>query len=158
MSMPTRSNGSCGTLAARDSLILSVHPHNDRGTAVAAAELAVMAGAERIEGTLFGNGERHGQCRRSTLALNLYSQGVIQNWILRTSMKPHAVPRPAINCPSIRATPTWENLVFTAFSGSHQDAIKKGLAARSESDIWDVPYTCPSTPQTSAAPMIRSFE
>ena len=76
MSMPIKSSGSCGTSSERDSLILSVHPHNDRGTAVAAAELAVMAGAERIEGTLFGNGERTGNVDIVTLALNLYSQGI----------------------------------------------------------------------------------
>ena len=124
----------------RDSIILSVHPHNDRGTAVAAAEFAVMAGAERVEGTLFGNGERTGNVDIVTLALNLYTQGV--NPALDFSNINEAA-RCAETCNQLPIHPRHPyvgDLVFTAFSGSHQDAIKKGLAARTESDLWDVPY------------------
>ncbi len=125
----------------RDCVVLSVHPHNDRGTAVAAAELAVMAGAERIEGTLFGNGERTGNVDIVTLALNLYTQGV--NPALNFSNINEAA-RCAEACNQLPIHPRHPyvgDLVFTAFSGSHQDAIKKGLAARTEGDdLWDVPY------------------
>jgi 2-isopropylmalate synthase len=124
----------------RDCVVLSVHPHNDRGTAVAAAELAVMAGAERIEGTLFGNGERTGNVDVVTLALNLYTQGV--NPALNFSNINEAA-RCAEACNQLPIHPRHPyvgDLVFTAFSGSHQDAIKKGLSARFEGDLWDVPY------------------
>jgi 2-isopropylmalate synthase len=124
----------------RDSIVLSVHPHNDRGTAVAAAELAVMAGAERIEGTLFGNGERTGNVDIVTLALNLYSQGIDPKLEF---FNINEVARCAEACNQLPIHPRHPyvgDLVFTAFSGSHQDAIKKGLAARSDADIWDVPY------------------
>ncbi|QHE90964.1 2-isopropylmalate synthase [Pandoraea fibrosis] len=127
-------------LARRDSLILSVHPHNDRGTAVAAAELAVMAGADRIEGCLFGNGERTGNVDLVTLGLNLYTQGVDPgldfsniNEIARTSEE-------CTQLPVHPRHPYVGDLVFTAFSGSHQDAIKKGLAAQKPDTIWEVPY------------------
>ncbi len=126
----------------RDSIILSVHPHNDRGAAVAAAELAILAGAERVEGTLFGNGERTGNVDIVTLALNLYSQGVdpqLAFWDI------DEVVRVAEYCNRIPVHPRHPyagELVYTAFSGSHQDAIKKGMAAldRAESDRWEVPY------------------
>src|ERR1700723_3475040 len=124
----------------RESIVLSVHPHNDRGTAVAAAELAVMAGAERIEGTLFGNGERTGNVDIVTLALNLYSQGIDPKLEF---FNINEVARCAEACNQLPIHPRHPyvgDLVFTAFSGSHQDAIKKGLAARLEADIWDVPY------------------
>ncbi len=124
----------------RDSIILSVHPHNDRGTGVAAAELAMMAGAERVEGTLFGNGERTGNVDIVTLALNMYTQGV--DPLLNFSNINEAA-RSAEACNQLPIHPRHPyvgDLVFTAFSGSHQDAIKKGLAARSEGDLWDVPY------------------
>ncbi|WP_449413725.1 2-isopropylmalate synthase [Pandoraea soli] len=127
-------------LARRDSLILSVHPHNDRGTAVAAAELAVMAGADRIEGCLFGNGERTGNVDLVTLGLNLYTQGVDPgldfsniNEIARTSEE-------CTQLPVHPRHPYVGDLVFTAFSGSHQDAIKKGLAAQEPDAVWEVPY------------------
>ncbi|VVD80724.1 2-isopropylmalate synthase [Pandoraea eparura] len=127
-------------LARRDSLILSVHPHNDRGTAVAAAELAVMAGADRIEGCLFGNGERTGNVDLVTLGLNLYTQGVDPgldfsniNEIARTSEE-------CTQLPVHPRHPYVGDLVFTAFSGSHQDAIKKGLAAQKPDTVWEVPY------------------
>jgi len=124
----------------RDSLILSVHPHNDRGTAVAAAELAVMAGAERIEGTLFGNGERTGNVDIVTLALNLYSQGIDPKLTFSNINEAARCAEACNQLPIHPRHPYVGDLVFTAFSGSHQDAIKKGLAARTESDLWDVPY------------------
>ncbi|MEZ5523879.1 MAG: 2-isopropylmalate synthase [Pseudomonadales bacterium] len=127
-------------LARRDSIILSVHPHNDRGTAVAAAELAVMAGADRVEGCLFGNGERTGNVDIVTLALNLYTQGV--NPDLDFS-RIEAIRHTVEECNQIPVHPRHPyagELVFTAFSGSHQDAIKKGFAQRRENDIWEVPY------------------
>src|SRR5476651_155248 len=124
----------------RDSIVLSVHPHNDRGTAVAAAELAMMAGAERVEGTLFGNGERTGNVDIVTLALNLYSQGVDPKLDFSNINEAARCAEACNQLPIHPRHPYVGDLVFTAFSGSHQDAIKKGLAARSDSDIWDVPY------------------
>ena len=127
-------------LARRDSVLLSVHPHNDRGTAVAAAELAVMAGADRVEGTLFGNGERTGNVDLITLALNLYTQGVDPE--LDFSDIP-AVIECAEYCnqlPVHARHPYAGELVFTAFSGSHQDAIKKGFAVQPDKPLWQVPY------------------
>jgi 2-isopropylmalate synthase len=124
----------------RDSIVLSVHPHNDRGTAVAAAELAQMAGAERVEGTLFGNGERTGNVDIVTLALNLYSQGIDPKLDYSNINEAARCAEACNQLPIHPRHPYVGDLVFTAFSGSHQDAIKKGLAARSESDIWDVPY------------------
>jgi len=129
-------------LEGRDRVVLSIHPHNDRGTAVAAAELALMAGADRVEGTLFGNGERTGNVDVITLALNLLSQGVAPG--LDCSDLPSIV-RIAEECTRLTVHPRHPyagELVFTAFSGSHQDAIKKGFAAlrAGEIDGWDVPY------------------
>jgi 2-isopropylmalate synthase len=124
----------------RDSIVLSVHPHNDRGCAVAAAELAVMAGADRIEGCLFGNGERTGNVDLITLALNLYTQGVDPGLDFSDI---NAVIRTVEHCNQLPVHPRHPyggELVFTAFSGSHQDAIKKGLAARKPTDLWEVPY------------------
>jgi 2-isopropylmalate synthase len=120
--------------------VLSVHPHNDRGTAVAAAEFAVMAGAERVEGTLFGNGERTGNVDIVTLALNLYSQGVNPKLDFSNINEAARCAEACNQLPIHPRHPYVGDLVFTAFSGSHQDAIKKGLAARTEADIWDVPY------------------
>ncbi len=116
----------------RDCVILSVHPHNDRGTAVAAAELAVMAGAERIEGTLFGNGERTGNVDVVTLALNLYTQGVDPALNFSNINEAARCAEACNQLPIHPRHPYVGDLVFTAFSGSHQDAIKKGLAARNE--------------------------
>jgi 2-isopropylmalate synthase len=127
-------------VAKRDSIVLSVHPHNDRGTAVAAAELAVMAGAERIEGTLFGNGERTGNVDIVTLALNLYTQGVDPELDFSNINEAARCAESCNQLPIHPRHPYVGDLVFTAFSGSHQDAIKKGLAARAEADWWDVPY------------------
>jgi 2-isopropylmalate synthase len=132
----------CRHLPGRDRAIISVHPHNDRGSAVAAAELAVLAGAERVEGTLFGNGERTGNVDLVTLALNLMSQGVDPRLDLSDI---DAVVRVAEACTQLPVHPRHPyagELVFTAFSGSHQDAIRKGMAAlgRANSDTWEVPY------------------
>jgi 2-isopropylmalate synthase len=124
----------------RECSVLSVHPHNDRGTAVAAAEFAVMAGADRIEGTLFGNGERTGNVDIVTLALNLYSQGVDPKLDFSNINEAARCAEACNQLPIHPRHPYVGDLVFTAFSGSHQDAIKKGLAARTDSDIWDVPY------------------
>ncbi len=127
-------------VARRDSVIISVHPHNDRGTAVAAAELAVMAGAERIEGTLFGNGERTGNVDIVTLAMNLYTQGVHPRLNFSNINEAARCVEQCNQLPIHPRHPYVGDLVFTAFSGSHQDAIKKGFAARKPDDIWEVPY------------------
>jgi 2-isopropylmalate synthase len=134
-------------IARRDCVTISVHPHNDRGTAVAAAELAMLAGAERVEGTLFGNGERTGNVDIVTLALNLYTQGVAPGLDFS---RINAVARCAETCTQLPVHPRHPyagDLVFTAFSGSHQDAIKKGLAARDAACArgeanarWEIPY------------------
>ena len=125
----------------RDSIVLSVHTHNDRGTAVAAAEFGVMAGAERIEGCLFGNGERTGNVDLITLALNLFSQGVDPRLDITDI---DALRRTAEYCNRLPVHPRHPyvgDLVYTAFSGSHQDAIKKGMAALPlDYDLWEVPY------------------
>ena len=138
----------CRNLDRRESLIVSLHPHNDRGTAIAATELGLMAGADRVEGTLFGNGERTGNVDVVTLALNMYTQGV----------------DPMLDCSDInRIKDVYEysnelriperhpyvgELVYTAFSGSHQDAINKGMKAyrQSNKELWEVPYL-PIDPQ-----------
>jgi 2-isopropylmalate synthase len=127
-------------VARRAAITLSVHPHNDRGTAVAAAELAVMAGAERVEGTLFGNGERTGNVDIVTLALNLYSQGIDPELDFSNINEAARCAEACNQLPIHPRHPYVGDLVFTAFSGSHQDAIKKGLAARADEDVWDVPY------------------
>jgi 2-isopropylmalate synthase len=127
-------------LAYRDSIVLSVHPHNDRGCAIAAAELAQMAGADRVEGCLFGNGERTGNVDLVTLALNLYTQGIYPGLDFS---RINEVARTVEDCTQLPIHPRHPyvgDLVFTAFSGSHQDAIKKGLAARQPDSIWDIPY------------------
>ncbi|MGD0801857.1 MAG: 2-isopropylmalate synthase [Terracidiphilus sp.] len=127
-------------LKHRDAVILSVHPHNDRGTAVAAAELALMAGADRVEGTLFGNGERTGNVDLVTLALNMYTQGVDSG--LDFSDIPSVIECAEFcnQLPVHQRQPYSGELVFTAFSGSHQDAIKKGLAVQASKELWEVPY------------------
>lgn len=126
----------------RDDVIVSLHPHNDRGTAVGAAEIGVMAGADRVEGTLFGNGERTGNVDIVTLALNLLTQGVDPELELNNI---NHVIREVEYCNQLPVHPRHPyagDLVFTAFSGSHQDAIKKGLSAISQSNNphWEVPY------------------
>ena len=126
----------------RDSLVLSLHPHNDRGTGVAAAELGLMAGAERIEGTLFGNGERTGNVDVITLAMNMVSQGVEAKLDMHNMRELRATVEHCNQLPVHPRHPYAGDLVFTAFSGSHQDAINKGLKAltKSNSAMWDVPY------------------
>src|SRR4051794_10488616 len=126
----------------RDSTILSVHPHNDRGTAVATAELGLMAGAERVEGTLFGNGERTGNVDVITLALNLLTQGVDPRLALSRLDEARQIGEECNELPVHPRHPWAGDLVYTAFSGSHQDAIKKGMHAwqRSGDETWDVPY------------------
>ena len=126
----------------RDSIVLSLHPHNDRGTAVAAAELGVMAGADRIEGTLFGNGERTGNVDVMTLALNLFSQGVDPCLVISDIDE---IVRTVEHCNQLPVHPRHPyagELVYTAFSGSHQDAIKKGFEAleKRNDSLWEVPY------------------
>ncbi len=129
------------TISNRDSIILSLHPHNDRGTAVAAAELAVLAGADRVEGTLFGNGERTGNVDVVTLAMNLFSQGVDPALDFSDIDRVRRVAEFATRMPVHPRHPYAGDLVYTAFSGSHQDAIKKGFAAIGEDyDHWEVPY------------------
>ena len=129
------------TISNRDSVVLSLHPHNDRGTAVAAAELAVLAGADRIEGTLFGNGERTGNVDIVTLAMNLFSQGIDPALDFGDIERIRRVAEYATRLPVHPRHPYVGDLVYTAFSGSHQDAIKKGMAAIGDDyDQWEVPY------------------
>ncbi len=127
-------------LARRDSLIISVHPHNDRGTAVASAELAIMAGADRVEGCLFGNGERTGNVDLVTLAMNLYTQGVHPGLDFSDIDAVRQVVEECNQLPVHPRHPYAGDLVFTAFSGSHQDAIKKGFAQQKPNTLWEVPY------------------
>jgi 2-isopropylmalate synthase len=129
------------TIEDRDSIILSLHPHNDRGTAVAAAELAVLAGADRVEGTLFGNGERTGNVDVVTLAMNLFSQGIDPALDFGDIDRVRRVAEYATRMPVHPRHPYAGDLVYTAFSGSHQDAIKKGFAALGDDyERWEVPY------------------
>ncbi|MEM8512708.1 2-isopropylmalate synthase [Massilia sp. MP_M2] len=130
----------CRNLNNRESLVISVHPHNDRGTAVAAAELAVMAGADRVEGCLFGNGERTGNVDLVTLAMNLYTQGVHPGLDFSDIDAVRQLVEDCNQLPVHPRHPYAGDLVFTAFSGSHQDAIKKGFAKQQADAIWEVPY------------------
>ncbi len=143
-------------LRDRASVILSVHPHNDRGTAVAATELALMAGADRVEGTLFGNGERTGNVDVVTLALNLFSQGVDPGLDLRDVPEIVRTVEECNRLPVHQRHPYGGELVFTAFSGSHQDAIKKGFAALGAATARAGRCrTSPSIRKTSAARTTR---
>jgi 2-isopropylmalate synthase len=133
-------------LPRREHVVLSVHPHNDRGTGVACAEQALLAGAQRVEGCLFGNGERSGNLDVVTLALNLYTNGIDPQLDFSDIA---AVARVAENCTALPIHPRHPyvgDLVFTAFSGSHQDAIRKGFAAQKPDGLWRVPYL-PVDPQ-----------
>ena len=132
----------CGHIRDRESYIISVHAHNDRGTAVAATELALMAGAERVEGTLFGNGERTGNVDIVTLALNLYTQGIDPGIDLSDIDRIVAVSKRCTAIPVHVRHPYAGELVYTAFSGSHQDAISKGMKALVDENnpLWEVPY------------------
>ena len=129
-------------LPNREAAVISLHTHNDRGTGIAASELGLMAGAERIEGTLFGNGERTGNCDVITMAMNMFSQGVDPEIYLSDMPKIIAVSEECTKIPIHVRQPYAGELVFTAFSGSHQDAIRKGMAfVESGSDgDWEVPY------------------
>ncbi|MBX3624399.1 MAG: 2-isopropylmalate synthase [Rhizobacter sp.] len=127
-------------LARRDSIVLSVHPHNDRGTGTATGEFALMAGADRIEGCLFGNGERTGNCDLVNIALNLYTQGVSPKLDFSDIDEVRRCVEHCNQLPVHPRHPYVGDLVYTSFSGSHQDAIKKAFAARQEGDVWNMPY------------------
>ncbi|MES2951565.1 MAG: 2-isopropylmalate synthase [Pseudomonadota bacterium] len=130
-------------IARRDSVVLSVHPHNDRGTGVAAAELALMAGAQRVEGCLFGNGERTGNVDIVTIALNLYTQGVSPQLDFSQIDEVRRMVEHCNQLPVHPRHPYVGELVYTSFSGTHQDAIKKAFALRAEAgpdDAWAIPY------------------
>ena len=132
----------CRNLPRRDSVVISLHTHNDRGTGVAAAELGLMAGADRIEGCLFGNGERTGNCCLVTLALNMYTQGIDPGLDFSDIDRVIETVEYCNQLPVHERHPYGGELVFTAFSGSHQDAIKKGFAAQDQrnDEQWQVPY------------------
>ena len=123
----------------RDSIIVSLHTHNDRGTGIAATELGLMAGAQRVEGTLFGNGERTGNCDIVTVAMNLFSQGIDPCLDFRNMPEIREIVESINKLPVHERHPYAGDLVFTAFSGSHQDAIKKGMK-KVDRDRWEVPY------------------
>lgn len=127
-------------LARRDAIVLSVHPHNDRGTGTAAGEFALMAGADRVEGCLFGNGERTGNVDLVNIALNLYTQGVSPKLDFSDIDEIRRCVEHCNQLPVHPRHPYVGDLVYTSFSGSHQDAIKKAFAARRDGDIWDMPY------------------
>ena len=127
-------------LQRRDGIVLSAHPHNDRGTGIATAELAMMAGIDRVEGCLFGNGERTGNVDIVNLALNLYSQGVDPGLDFSDIDAVRETVEYCNQLPVHPRHPYVGDLVYTSFSGSHQDAIKKAFAARRDGDIWDMPY------------------
>lgn len=132
----------CRNISRRDSVLISLHPHNDRGTGVAAAELGMMAGADRVEGCLFGNGERTGNCDIVTVALNMYTQGINPQLDFSDIDEVIQTVEYCNQLPVHPRHPYAGELVFTAFSGSHQDAIKKGFAAQEarNDQLWDVPY------------------
>jgi 2-isopropylmalate synthase len=144
-------------LDRRDSIILSIHPHNDRGTGVAAAELAVMAGAERVEGCLFGNGERTGNVDLVTLALNLFTQGVDPQLDFSDIDAVRTCAEQCTQLPVHPRHPYAGDLVYTAFSGSHQDAVKKGFAARPPGAGPEVPWEMPYLP-LDPADVGRSYD
>ena len=124
----------------RDCIVLSVHPHNDRGTGTAAAELSIMAGADRLEGCLFGNGERTGNLDLVNVALNLYTQGVHPGLDFSDIDEIRRCVEHCNQLPVHPRHPYVGELVYTSFSGSHQDAIKKAFAARKDGDVWEIPY------------------
>ncbi|CAH3384847.1 2-isopropylmalate synthase [Enterobacter cloacae] len=136
----------CRHFSRRRDVCISVHPHNDRGTGVACAELAVMAGADRVEGCLFGNGERTGNVCLVTLAMNLYSQGISPTLDFSDMNRVVEVVETCNQLPVHPRHPWAGRLAYTAFSGSHQDAIKKGFDARRPGDRWKMPYL-PVDPQ-----------
>ncbi len=132
----------CRHIPNRESVVISLHTHNDRGTGVAAAELGLMAGADRVEGCLLGNGERTGNCDLVTVAMNMYTQGIDPGLTFNDIDEVVKTVEYCTNIPVHPRTPYAGDLVFTAFSGSHQDAIKKGFAAQEtrNDDFWEVPY------------------
>ena len=132
----------CRNISKRDSVVISLHTHNDRGTGVAAAELGLMAGADRVEGCLFGNGERTGNCDLVTVALNMYTQGIHPGLDFSDIDEVIQTVEYCNQLPVHPRHPYAGELVFTAFSGSHQDAIKKGFAAQEARNdlVWNVPY------------------
>jgi len=136
----------CRHFSRRSEVCISVHPHNDRGTGVACAELAIMAGADRVEGCLFGNGERTGNVCLVTLAMNLYSQGVSPDLDFSDMNQVVEVVESCNQLPVHPRHPWAGRLAYTAFSGSHQDAIKKGFDARQPDERWEMPYL-PVDPQ-----------
>lgn len=127
-------------LARREAIVLSVHPHNDRGTGTAAGEFALMAGADRIEGCLFGNGERTGNVDLVNIALNLYTQGVTPELDFSDIDEVRRCVEHCNQLPVHPRHPYAGDLVYTSFSGSHQDAIRKAFAARRDGDVWQMPY------------------
>ncbi|MCJ0829286.1 2-isopropylmalate synthase [Acinetobacter sp. NIPH1876] len=127
-------------LERRDGVIISVHCHNDRGCGIAASELAIMAGADRVEGCVFGNGERTGNVDVAAIALNMYTQGVAPNLDFSNINEIIATVEECTGLPVHPRHPYAGDLVFTAFSGSHQDAIKKGFEFQKNEEIWDMPY------------------
>ncbi|HHZ8845697.1 TPA: 2-isopropylmalate synthase [Enterobacter cloacae] len=136
----------CRRFSRRADVCISVHPHNDRGTGVASAELAVLAGADRVEGCLFGNGERTGNVCLVTLAMNLYSHGISPNLDFSDMNRVVEVVETCNQLPVHPRHPWAGRLAYTAFSGSHQDAIKKGFDARKPGERWEMPYL-PVDPQ-----------
>lgn len=129
----------CRNFPRRDSIVVSLHTHNDRGTGVAATELGLMAGAERVEGTLFGNGERTGNCDIVSVAMNMFSQGIDPTLDLRDMPRIRETAEAVTKLDVAERHPYAGDLVFTAFSGSHQDAIRKGMS-KVDMDEWEVPY------------------
>lgn len=127
-------------MARRDSIVLSVHPHNDRGTGTATGELALLAGADRLEGCLFGNGERTGNLDLVNVALNLYTQGISPNLDFSDIDEVRRCVEHCNQLPVHPRHPYVGDLVYTSFSGSHQDAIKKAFALAKPGDVWDIPY------------------
>ena len=148
----------CRTIRNRDAVIVSLHPHNDRGTGVAAAEFGIMAGADRVEGTLFGNGERTGNLDLVNVALNLFARASTPSWTSPTSTRMRRVAEYCNRLPVHPRHPYAGDLVYTSFSGSHQDAIKKGFEAlerkfpRRRLRRRGACPTCRSTRSTSGAP------
>jgi 2-isopropylmalate synthase len=138
----------CRNLDNRENIIISLHPHNDRGTGIAATELGLMAGADRVEGTLFGNGERTGNVDIVTLALNMYTQGVDPRLDCSNIERIRDVFEYSNQMKIPERHPYVGELVYTAFSGSHQDAINKGMKAlkKANKPLWEVPYL-PIDPQ-----------
>jgi 2-isopropylmalate synthase len=136
----------CRQVSRRDAIVVSVHTHNDRGSAVAAAELAILAGADRVEGTLMGNGERTGNMDIVTLAMNLYSQGIDPELDLSRPDEIIRVYTESTGLPIHPRHPWVGELVYTAFSGSHQDAIRKCLHRQQPDEPWQVAYL-PIDPQ-----------